>query len=476
MKKLICTLLAVFMIMTTFCAHASTDEIYSALTTDILSANSNIKMSLKLNRPFELLDNSDYYTEIKPSDIINSFANMKYDANMAYSMSKDSKIIKFGADMQLDLPVEVGTDFKADIWAKVGVWLDMDLTDPQNPVYKLIGKIPFSDKYYVMDYGLNADAQEFALVFEQLNSILNSSLKDVYTKKCYESIMNNFTLKSLGANRYELSADDKAFKVVLKDILDMSAEMLGNTEEKEEFAKMTEEAFKYLENITILGDRGMKTEFTLSGGNITQGKTETHICINVYDIMSQFGAYTEGMVRESSWVDFDIIYDVTMTDINKPVEVKFPTLTEDNYVNLFNPYEFEYEEDYYEEYISPYSYAYDYSDPVIIDGELYVPIRSLMNSLEIEDDKIGYLDGTITVDATDKGILEFNTLQLNVGSCDVYHNGQLITMTKPVIAINGKTYCPMQFLNYINCTVESYGFDFYSNETWISIYRNHYEY
>jgi hypothetical protein len=472
MKKVVCTLLMVVMLMSAFCAYASTDAIFEAFTTEVLSANSNIKMSLKLNRPFELLDNSDYYTEIKPSDMVNSFANMEYDANMAYSMSEDKKIIKLGMDMQLDLPLEVGENFKADIWAKVGMWMDMDLTDTENPVYKLIFKIPFSDKYYVMDFGLNAGEEDFALMFEQLNNILNSSVMDVYSKKCYESIKNNFTLKSLGANRYELSADDKAFKAVLKDILDMSVEMLGNTEEKEEFAKMTEEAFKQLENITILGERGMKTEFTLSGTHIIQGKTEMHICLNIYDIMSQFGEDIEGMVRESSYMDFDIIYDVTMTDINKPVTVEFPVLTEDNSVNMYEPYE--YEEDYYEDYISPYSYAYDDAAPVIIDGELYVPIRSFMNSIEIEDDKIGYADGAVTIDATDKGILEFNTLQLNVGSCDIYHNGQKQTMTKPVIALNGKTYCPMQFLNYINCTVESYGYDFEENETYIDIYRNHY--
>lgn len=475
MKKVVCTLLLVVMLMSSFCAYASTDVIFDAFTTEVLSANSDIRMSLKLNRPFELLDNSDYYTEVNPSDIVNSLPNMEYDANMAYSMSKDKKIIKLGMDMQLDLPIEVGENFKADIWAKVGMWMDMDLTDTENPVYKLIFKIPFSDKYYVMDFGLNAGEEEFALMFEQINNILDTSLTDIYAKKCYESIMNNFTLKSLGTNRYELSADDKAFKAVLKDILDMSVEMLGNTEEKEEFAKMTEEAFKQLENITIFGDRGIKTEFTLSGTNITKSKTVMHICINMYDIMSQFGGYTEQMLREKSYVDLDIIYDVTMTDINKPVTVEFPVLTEDNMVNMYEPYE--YEEEYYEDdYIYPWCDAYDDAIPVIIDGELYVPIRSLMNSFEIEDDKIVYIDGAITVDATDKGILEFNTLQFNVGSCDIYHNGQKQTMAKPVIALNGKTYCPMQFLNFINCTVESYGYDFEVNETWISLYRNHYEF
>lgn len=498
MKKLLCITLTLIIMLSSFVAYASTDALLDACLKDIKSANSKLDMSFKLNRPLEFIDEltkNDEYSDATSNALIEGFVssllNSGASMDMASSISEDNKKIKASSEIQLNVPVEAGDSFKADLWAKFGLWIDIDITDETNPIFKYIFKIPFTDKYYVMDYvkmpetdGVSVDG-----MIQYMAKYTDGKFVDEFNSFLGDLVKKHMTITDKGDGVYEVSADDKSFKAMLRDgsaefikIFDDAMAVYGYEAESDvDYKQEINNAFDVIDSIQILGTEGYKGTVTVKNGYVTLTDFALHICINIADVASAMSQDMSLYDREKLWIDVTMYTKASYDNINKEVNIVFPQIDESNSVDIFDMYRYEddyYDDEFYDNYISPWFYVAQEGTPVVINNELYMPLRASMLEFGVNPENITVNNGEILVNADDIGILEFSEIKFNEFSNIVYINGQSVTLDNPVVERDGKAYFPKQLMEYLNCTVES--FSYYMDEEIpsydIECYRNWYDY
>ena len=190
MKKVLCLVLALSMILSCILGYADTETLFVALNKSPLSADLHTEFGLKLNEPFEFInelvtaeDMEDFPIDLKM--LAESACDVTEIADASYISSDDGKKVKLSAVSQMTLPLTFSSDFKAEIWAQIGVWTDIDLTNADAPNFKVIYKIPFSTKHLVLDYSDLIAEDEFSA--EQFAGYVNQ-----YTDKEFINELNTF--------------------------------------------------------------------------------------------------------------------------------------------------------------------------------------------------------------------------------------------------------------------------------------------
>lgn len=373
MKKIISLLLSVMLMSTTVFASTA-EEIAELYEKSMLlrSASAELVMETELNKPLDILDTipqedisdeADIDLKMIVESLTEAKTTMKYDTYI----SEDYKKMQLAMSMEYDIPIQMNSEFALAAWTKLGMWMDLDVTDENNPVVKIIYKIPFMKKYMVMDVSENYKANP-----EMLSVFDKDKIKEI-NDKAVEILTQNAEISKRG-NEYTLKFTDETAKQYIYDILNLSAEIMPEeTVLDEEFTEMISVVKEFCDNITVFGQNGLTMKFTKnSSGYITAQDTQAHICLNVYDILTYFSENTNGLKREDAFIDMTFKTAATVTDHNK-VMPQLPQLTDENCQSV----PLGYVDRTYGYYTAP-------SAPILKNNMVYYPVEEMALQYAIE--------------------------------------------------------------------------------------------
>jgi len=451
MKRLLSLFLAVMMLSTV--AFADTETLFAALEKEPESAEVHTELSMKLNKPFEFIDEimaGDDYAEDIPIDIkmlAESTCSLSEAVDMSYVSSDDGKKLKAAMTSQITLPLAFNDSLKADIWAQIGIWIDMDMTDLENPVFKLIYKVPFSTKYLVLDYAevmeaaeLSADelaAQLSGFDGGEMQAELNAFLKQVVTE--------NAVIREQSSNRdYLITIDDSGFKNIIKAVAEKTYELIDNAlmvqgmVDREDYRYQLEQYLAVLDEFTVLGEGGLKIAVSLASRQIKLVNVTLHINCNMYDVVTAFGGDMSIFDREKWWLDIVFGIKSTYKNVGKAVKVDFPVLTEENSQNMLSPDYLDYESEYESIYISTHK-------PIEPDGDGYfaVLLQDTMAGCGISK-KYYSVDGDKILITPREGQYDFSAAEMTVGSDKIVVDGKEIKLSAAVSkSADGEIFVPV---------------------------------
>ncbi|MDD4689636.1 MAG: stalk domain-containing protein [Eubacteriales bacterium] len=438
MKRLTCTILVAIMVLSSVTAYASTDTLFKALETDIVSAKTRTELSMKLNKPFEFInefmgEEDMNYVPFDVKMLAESACNATEIMDMSYSISEDGKKVRMACSTQTTLPLQFSDNFKADIWSQVGFWVDADFTDEQSPYCRVTYKVPFSKKYLVLDYADVIESSDFSV--EKFTDYVKKYSDEEVKKEMFEFfkelVVNNMTIHETSNNRvYVLKTDDQGFKNMVKataeKLFDVINDSLGVKEEldSQDYRYQFEQYLSVLDEFNILGKDGISVKVTLKNGLINISEFSMHIDCNLHDALSAFGIDMSKYTRDKWWLDLTLNVNTTYEDVNKDINIEFPELTEENSKNIFD-------DDYNYEYM--YDTAYVNTKPVEAndDGKFTLPLKDAMAGFRIAK-KYYTVDGDKIVITPREGHYNFTTSEMTVGSNILTVDGVQTTLYTPV--------------------------------------------
>ncbi len=442
MKKVVSFLIGLTMLFTTAFA-GSAEIIADALnkTSKLTSCSGEMTFSAKLNEPLYLLETIQFDEDI-PIDIkllVEELIGATAKIDYSYSTSDDYKKMDIYMGIAYDTPLVLSEDFRLEAWAKTLIWMSYDVTDEENPVYKMIVKVPLVNKYQIYDLS------DFLKSSPSLMVVFDKDIMEDFQKKITDALLQKANITTSG-NNYTLSLDDKGAKEYLIEVLKVYKEYMEessflNYESVAMVQNIFDQAAEFFEKTTLLGENGLEITFSKhEEGIITAEAEELHIRFNVFDILEAYEQSTEGLGREEAYVDITLQTELTTSNHNK-AEVVMPELTEENS---------EYVDMYYE-----FSNIYIISDeaPVFKSNYIYYPIESiaLQDGLDlttaINDDEISitYPDGQI--------------VNVRGNTANLY--GEYVTYDMPpVIVENDMIYCIEAFIYPLNIIQVGTYYDF----------------
>ena len=434
MKKVISLFIAVMILATTVFADAAS-ELMTAWekTANVRSCSGNITFSTKLNRPLDILDTiPEEELDAGPIDtklFFESFFGSTADMEYAYNVSEDMKKMDMSLIASFDVPITVNDGLKIDSWSQFGVWINYDITDVKNPVYKMVAKVPFDKKYQVMD--LSASLKQYPDVLEMLAT--ETDAQKAMQKEIMTALLS-YAKITKNRNVFTVKFDDEAFKNYYTDCFNIYKEKFLEDAEKydiddEDIEEFFEIVSKNLEQISFLGEKGIILSITVgAGGIINTCIEELNICLNVYDILAANGLSTKGLPREKAFIDFTSKMTATSKDHNKTT-VTMPELTEEN-SNVFV------------DYASPEMYYTAKEAPIFKNNRAYFPIKSIADQIGY-DLKIEKANDTYMLTFADGNVL--NVIENTVSSGDESYE----TEVPAVIEENGIYYSLEDILGYM---------------------------
>ena len=454
MKKFLCVVLSLVIVLSSIVAYADTDTLFNA-GKNIKSANTHTEFTVRLNKPFDFITEiTEELGDTAPIDLkklLESGFSITENADISYSVSEDNKKVKLAAVSELDVPLVINSDFKADIWARTGMWLEMDITDEENPVLYIIYKTPFSNKYYVIDYSDIRELDDFSheKFMEGMKSVSNDELFGGDEKFFKELILDNVKIEEKTSNKlYRITTDDTGFKNIVKGIagklFDAILEALAVYEEidNQEWRYQFEEYISVIDDYQILGKDGISATVTLDGGNLKFVDYSMHINFNLHDLITAYGGDLEEYNRDLWEIDFTISSKTEYENVNEDIKIDFPEITEENSNRILNPTPY-----YYENYsrisINPHN-------EIEIDenGMFLVDLSSAMSGSYIAKQYYIVEDGIITITPRE-GQYDFVQAKMTAGSDVINIDGNEFTMSHKVEENEKNVLIPVDALTYM---------------------------
>ena len=385
MKKILSLLITFMMLSSTAFADTASElaQIF-AKTAEMTSYSGEATLSAQMNKPLEILDTIpvDDETDIDPELIVNSLLNAETKMKYTYSASEDYKKLDMAMSMEFSMPVEFNESFKLDAWTKLGMWINYDVTDEENPVYKIIYKIPFMKKYQVMDMSSQAS---------ELMPVLDKEIIKELSEKAVDALTQNAQVTK-NQNEYTVKLDNDGAKNYIVEIFKASKEMIPDASEAGVIDQMIVTVEDLFSKTELLGKNGITMKLTKnSQGYITAQLEELHLSFNIFDILEAYSMSTNGLDREKAFVDITFKASTKISDINK-AKVTMPELNEENSSTQLLGQSMGY-------------HKFLNESPVFKDNEIYYPLESIAkltgNELVIKADgettSITYPNGTTAV-------------------------------------------------------------------------------
>ena len=481
MKKIMATILALIMLVTT--AGAAELSVGSLVSAKNYSSNAEVSMTFDtaqevsdaLGSVMGLMLSQDESAMIDIVPLLKSLFSFKGTALVKSDISEDYNRIKMSMEADYDYAVDINPNLSVSADMKMGMWLDIDLSDVANPKFAMTLLSPASMKYMFIDLFETMDDETKLMTCAMLKMFIN--------KDFIESIANASTAiyeknseTSKDGKKLIIKLDNEAFLEYLDVVFALTIEKMSSVVPAvKEQIKMLE-GLKFSElGIKVLGDGGYVIEYNDDG-------TFSEYCDIEMDVGSIYEAVSgEPMPLEDELVlGFTIKGTANMYDVGKTTVV-FPTLNEENSINLMQMMQPEPEEDmyyddgeYYEEvYMPEYPsfYADIYTNYVpVVEGRYYVPLRALLEDAYGDDVSIVYEKGAVAV--TCEYFTDLEKLTFVVGDTKVNADGLELEVGK-IILENGVTYVTPEFFEsalgwtYDWATYDilygEYNFGFYTN-------------
>lgn len=445
MKKILSFIIVMVMLVSSIGVSAQTDflnEIYTNYTSDY-----NVKISFEstdeivaLVNELDFLDEIETFVNLK--SLLNTILSLNTKMNVQLETSDDFKIMKASLTADTKQLIDVNKNLSADINSHTGMWINMDISDTKNPVMQVVYSYPFLNKYLVIDAFEMLNEEEKLQLASMLGFVMNREYM-VAVNAYSAQLLKKYADIKISLGKYIISLDNEGLTKMLDEampyIMRQSANLMMDTTLSGDAAEEMMAMFDGIsfEGIKLLGDKGISCTYTLKSGKISKAELKTDISVDISKIYTSLTGMEWEFVSNGN-IDFDVQIDATMSKIGT-TKVNMPYLTEENSFSMMDmmpEYEMIEEEPYEEEL--PYWYVGDWIDYLpVIEGEVFVPLRSVLEGGYSDKVNISFENGVIT--AVCDYFPGFKKMTLAAGSSKVYtDNGEYTT--KNVIIENGTTY------------------------------------
>lgn len=445
MKKFIAITIAVLMMFSSLGVFAQTDfltQVYNNYTADYsfkISFDSGDEILSLLNE-MQLPKEVENFVDLKK--LLTSILSLDAKMLLQIDASEDMKNIKMALTADTNQLIDINKNLNIGVNAKTGMWVTMDISDKEKPVMQVIYSYPFLNKYMVIDAFEMVSEEEKEQIVSTLGAVTNKEFVVAVNTYCMEVLKKYADIK-VSSGKCIISMDNEALTKMLDEIFpyitrQIAGTMLNVAIDTEEFL----EVFDVFEEISfdglqLLGDKGIKYTYILKNGKISQMSVDADICIDASKIYTALTGVEWNFVS-SGKIEFSIASEAKLSKINT-TSVVMPALTQENSFSvkdMMPEYEMLPQEPYEEEL--PNWYVGDWTDYLpVIDGEVFVPLRSVLEGAYSDAVSISYDNGAIT--AVSDYFPGFTKMTLTVGGNKVYTETVEYT-TKNVIMENGTTY------------------------------------
>lgn len=486
-KKIISLLCTAALLTPGFSAYAA-DSTLDFMKKEYRSLEGTMAMSAKLNKPLDVLSyipTGGIENHVDIQRLVESALKSTSEYSCKAVTDLDKKQIRLEMSGKSNMPFEINKNLEVSVDARDGLWLDLDLSNPETPTYQMIMQSPLFEKYMYLDmtediysakptaasavsiiggadgptsiYVAEEDEAASASMAEYSPADMLSAIldRDAYTalqEKNIELTAENASVSKKG-NTVTVSFTDKGFKRYFAGLLSESYSMMGLnvsdlfgiTDNAE-----AEDILKKLYELPIFNEKEAYTAvYHLdSRGYIKSAETTLNINTCLYDLIPLVtGEAVDELPRERSYLDLSLYTDIQYSKLNTSLSIKMPELTEEN---SFNPMHMSSEE------IADESY-FDYSQCECESYELYtgkmdfsqgaaaIPIRDVF-----EGAAVAYDSGKITV-VKDGGEETYfggswydglfsDSASVTVGSRTAYIDGTEVTLSDAPYIVDGTAF------------------------------------
>jgi len=395
--------------------------------------------------------------------IVAGFANSKIHIDADYSTERD-QIFKSHFKITTYSPIKLNEELSIDANAVFHLWFNMNFVNSKKPYYKITLKTPLSEQYFVF-----CSSDENAILFYPAKNRINN-IKEILQ----EGLRSNAKI-SFDDGKYMLSISDEGFKKILSHLTQNGYNYLymlanGSDGDSKNYEKQKQEIPKMMNRlklIKILGKDGINQHFVFDENEkLSSSELNLNIDTNIFKLHYSI---TGDPIPSDPNIEKPVI-NVTNSDINFKINVK--TTYSENFTDFYFPRPIKrlitnvFEGDKYaldytttEDISSPYETigVIDQGFTKVIDDTPYIPLRTMMNSLGVNNKSIFWLDGNIEVYEEVVSVLPFKRITMSENNSTVICDGIPVTLSAPVITIDHLAYVPEDFVNKVlDATVLGY--------------------
>jgi len=415
MKKAVSLILA--MLIMTMCVFADIPEF---LTMPVTNATTTSSISITFDSSediaalldeIEIPEEIGYFVDLK--SLLKTLLSYEGKATVQADISDDYKKLKLGLTLDSVQNVDVNTNLNIGVNSKMGMWMNVDFSAEQ-PVMEYIYSLPIMNKYFKMNMA------------EFVNSEALSAMAEFYEKEYIDSISKNamgtlvkYADIEKSGSRYTIRLDNDGFASFADEILQYTWTIMNEMNNDADMSIIGE--MPSVKGWKLLGENGFVCTYTTRNGKITKAEESIDISVDISEIYKA-ATGEEWAYSSNGLLDFTITAKSEISNVGS-TKVTFPKLTAENTIEMsdFIP-EYEMAEQEYE-YLPEVTYPNYYvsescSKLMMIDGNLYVPLRQTLDAAYGETVAINYDNGVIT--ATSEYFPVFKKLTLTVGSDKVY--------------------------------------------------------
>ncbi len=368
-------------------------------------------------------------------------------ATVKADISEDYNRLKLSMEADYDYSVDINQNLAVSADMKVGLWMDMDISDVMNPECKVIISSPVSTKYTYIDLFSGLDDQTKLMVVAIVKMFLNKDFVNGVNAEIVKFYEENAEISYNGKDFTMKLDNDDYLKLMdlMTDIVSQAIKKLIPTAPESE-----QQNIRYAgSGITMLGEGGYVIEY-YEDGRIRE------YC----DIEMNIGDFYEFSTGEEWMLENELVFKFTVEGNGKifdvgTTEVSLPVLSDDNSLDLAQLFMAESEDDaYYEEnsfseYEQDYPYFYvdTYTEYVpVVDGEYLIPFRAVLENAYNGNADIAYENGTVTV--TSEYFDDMEKLTFAVGTTKANVDGYEFEVGSIVLE-NGVTYVSADFFEVV---------------------------
>ena len=344
MKKLLSAIIALSLMVTGVFAAA----VPEFLTKQYTNYSADYSFSVSFDNSEEIVALME---ELEIPDEVNNFVDLKalvkslfaYEGKMTLQadMSSDYEKIKIGLTGENQQSIDINKNLNVAYNMKLGMWMNMDFSDENTPVFEIIYSHPMLNKYLKISAADVLGEQDMAM----LKAVYNKEFIETLSKKGAELFAKYATIK-LSGTRCTITMDNDAFTSYFDEVLAFAAETMF----PEELEYNPYEMFPSIKGWQVLGKDGIKMVYSLRGTTIVSEDVTVDISL---DIAQVYAAILGGEWPFEATGKLDFTVDMS-TKISKvgTTKVSFPVLTDENtllledlmpdYSNSYKDYE-EYE-------------------------------------------------------------------------------------------------------------------------------------
>lgn len=477
MKRTVAVILCVVMLLCSISAAAQTDfltQMYTNYTGDYTLSISfeGADDVYALLGEMQIPEQIENFIDIKA--VLKTLLSLDSKMLMQIDMSSDMKKVKLALTADAKQNIDVNKNLNIALSSKMGMWMNMDLSDARKPIMQIIYSYPYTNKYMVVD------ALE-TLPDEEAKADFVKTMSMIFNKE-FMTAVNTYSAKVLekyadikkSSGKCIVKLDNDALIGMIKEVIpyvfgQMRGVFLTMGADGEEVNHILEGLEQIpFEKIKLLGDKGVTYTYILKNGKISSVNTDADICI---DISAIYEAVTgiKWDYMASGALKFGIKSTVTLSKINT-TSVTLPRLTKENSFSLSDMLpKPQIPENMEEMPVYPNWWAGGNAEKLpMIDGIVYVPLRTTLEAAYEDSVEISFENGTIT--ARSEYFPSFKSLRLTVGSDTVYVDEKEYN-TGAVLLENGVTYVSSKlFEELFSWQLSGASYDILLNEYWYEFY------